>query len=243
MKQNVFIVSTYVLGFILLNIGVAGYIILNPDILDNEALFTQISITANTLFYFATALIITILFRKYILEQLKDFTGRIKQMLAIVTTGLVGIYLISFVLGIILTLLGVTEEAANQQSIIDMLEASTPLQFALMIIFITVLAPIVEEIVFRKGVYGIVGKISQNFLNNRDMDPKKSHLIANIIAIAISSLIFGAIHAVDVYILIYAGLGVALGTDYYMSNKNVFAAICVHILYNSISIILTLLVF
>jgi membrane protease YdiL (CAAX protease family) len=112
-----------------------------------------------------------------------------------------------------------------------------------MIIFITVLAPIVEEIVFRKGVYGIVGKISQNFLNNRDMDPKKSHLIANIIAIAISSLIFGAIHAVDVYILIYAGLGVALGTVYYMSNKNVFAAICVHILYNSISIILTLLVF
>ena len=79
MKQNVFIVSTYVLGFILLNIGVAGYIILNPDILDNEALFTQISITANTLFYFATALIITILFRKYILEQLKDFTGRIKS--------------------------------------------------------------------------------------------------------------------------------------------------------------------
>lgn len=244
MKQNISIVATYGIGFVLLNMGVLLYAVIRPEIIVDEELFTQVSIFANIAFYFVTATVLIILFRKYFFEQVRDFLNRLPRIGLIIILGLVGIYTISTMLAVILSLIGVVDEAANQQSILDMIDASGPLQLIMIISFITILAPVVEELVFRKGVYGIIGLLTMNSImkHNLEQDQKKPLLISNIVAIAISSLAFGAIHAFDWYLLLYGGLGAVLGTVYYLSNKNIFASIGVHILYNSISIIITLFV-
>lgn len=243
MKQNIGIVSTYFVGFILLNAVILVYAIINPGLFDNEDLLATVSIVSNIIFYFTTAIVIVILFRKYMFSQLKDFFKRFPKMVIVMFGGIIAIYGVGIIAGIILTWLNVTDEAANQQSINEMLNASSPIEFILMIIFITILAPIVEELVFRKGVYGIIGGLTMNSLSKRDqLSVKNPHMIASIFAIIVSSLAFGAIHATDAYLLVYGGLGVVLGLTYYFSNKNIIAAIGVHILYNSISLLLTIFI-
>ena len=245
MKQNVKIVSTYLIGFIGLNLIMILLIAGIPGLLDDQELFTQYSIYANVSFYFITAAVLIIMFRTYLKEQIKDYISRIKFMGLVVAGGVVSIYIAAMIAGIVLTLLGVEQEAANQQGILDMIEASSTIQLILIITFITVLAPIVEELVFRKGVYGLVGKFTMNLLAKPDNEEnkKQAHLIANIVAIVVSSFVFGAIHATDAYILLYAGLGMVLGTVYFISNKNIIAPMVVHVLYNTVSIVLTLFVF
>ena len=245
MKQNVKIVSTYLIGFIGLNLIMILLIASIPGLLDDQELFTQYSIYANVSFYFITAAVLIIMFRTYLKEQIKDYISRIKFMGLVVAGGVVSIYIAAMIAGIVLTLLGVEQEAANQQGILDMIEASSTIQLILIITFITVLAPIVEELVFRKGVYGLVGKFTMNLLSKPDNEEnkKQAHLIANIVAIVVSSFVFGAIHATDAYILLYAGLGMVLGTVYFISNKNIIAPMVVHVLYNTVSIVLTLFVF
>ena len=245
MKQNVKIVSTYLIGFIGLNLIMILLIAGIPGLLDDQELFTQYSIYANVSFYFITAAVLIIMFRTYLKEQIKDYISRIKFMGLVVAGGVVSIYIAAMIAGIVLTLLGVEQEAANQQGILDMIEASSTIQLILIITFITVLAPIVEELVFRKGVYGLVGKFTMNLLSKPDNEEnkKQAHLIANIVAIVVSSFVFGAIHATDAYILLYAGLGMVLGTVYFISNKNIIAPMVVHVLYNTVSIVLTLFVF
>lgn len=243
MKQNIIILSIYGAGFLLLNAVIVLLVVLNPDLITNEEAFTQLGITSNSLFYFTIFLTLILVFRKYLGEQLKDFFVRWKKTVPVVVIGILLIYLFIMVIGILFTLLGVDSTAQNQDQINAMLESASPFQLFMLLAFITVLAPVVEEIVFRKGVYGIVGTISMKLIKHKDafIDTKKAHTIASVIAIIISSLLFGAIHSLDVFILLYATLGSALAIVYFMSNKNIYTSILVHMIYNTISIVITLL--
>lgn len=242
MKLNISIVATYLAGFVLLNIALAAIIFATPGAIDDPDLILQYSIYGNILFYLVVTFLIVFLFRKYMFEQFKDFFNRMPKTILLGFIGVGVIYFIVIIMGIILTLLGVSDQADNQASLIEMLEAASPFQFAMLITFITVLAPVTEELVFRKGIYGIVGIVTTNYLNKFDgkFTKKKIHLIANIIAILISGIIFGAIHATDIYLLVYGGLGVALGLVYFLSDKNIIVPIITHIVYNTISVVLTL---
>lgn len=244
MKQNVLIVSIYTLGFILLNMIVIAIVTLNPSLISNEEQFLEISINANIAFYFVTSIILGIVFRKYIVAQFKSFKNNFIKYTVTIFLGIVGIYGAAIVIGLFFQMIGVSDNADNQQSILEMIEASTPIQLVLIVAFITVLAPVVEELVFRKGIYGIIGKLSTDFMAKFDIavDVKKRHLMANIIAIIFSSFAFGLIHATDVYILLYGGLGIVLGIVYFMTNKNVMSSIAVHMIYNTISLLVTILV-
>lgn len=244
LRRNVLIVLTYIAGFIVSNIGLGIYIAFTPLMSDSEEYFNQVATNFTASFYFVMALLLLILFRKYITEQIKDFIKRYKHILLSVISGIALIYALVFIISIIISLLGITSEADNQQSILDMIASSNTYQLILIILFVTVLAPIVEELVFRKGIYGIVGILTTRFLINDSptQNKKKVLIIANVVAIVISSLAFGAVHATDVYLFLYGGLGLALGTVYYLSGKNVFSSILVHMVYNTISIVVTLAV-
>lgn len=94
-------------------------------------------------------------------------------------------------------------------------------------------APLVEECVFRGGVYGYLRK-KTNF----------------IVAIIVSSILFGSIHFVDtlligdfsdiIYLFVYAGLGVVLAFSYEKSNS-ILVPFGIHFLNNAISMIAMLL--
>ena len=89
------------------------------------------------------------------------------------------------------------------------------------------LAPIVEEMVFRYAAFNIVKKFNI---------PKKVYPWVVIIT---TSLFFGLIHVFGdepLQILFYAALGVVLGFFYYKSN-NIIVPIVIHLIWNTIGII------
>lgn len=128
---------------------------------------------------------------------------------------------------ILQSLFGIPSEiSANQLSINRMLSS----EFAiLMIITAVILAPIVEEFVFRKAIFGLIKNTKT--------------------ALIISSLIFGAIHITtellegDILLALTSGLsyiggGFILGLIYIQNKKNIHINILVHMVYNLIGILL-----
>lgn len=119
--------------------------------------------------------------------------------------------------------------SANQLSINRALASP---YFILMAFMAVIMAPIVEELVFRKSLFGLI----------------KSQKIALIV----SALIFGSIHitteifAGDLLLaltngLTYIGGGLVLGLIYIQNNKNIWINILVHMVYNLIGILMVLL--
>jgi len=156
----------------------------------------------------------------------------------------------NIVLNLILIITGLskydTGNSANQEAINLILTAS-PITCIITLLMTIFAAPIIEELVFRKG-----------FFNMSKNKGKK--------VVIISGLIFGAIHIVDavasgiigvientteiqtvivefLYIISYASSGIVLGYCYHRAKYNVSSNILAHMAYNAIGIILTLLTF
>jgi len=242
MKRNLGIVGIYVLGYLLISVAIVVYIVINGlDVNDLEAL-NQVATNFTAVFYIVTTIIFIVVFRKYFKEQGQRFFASFKKNFLYIIGGIFLIYGVMMAVSTILVLLGVETEADNQQAIIDMITYSSSFQLILIALFVVIGAPIVEELVFRKGLYGIIGILTTKLLLKGDesSNTRKTLLIANIAGIAISSLAFGMMHALDIYLLVYASLGVVLGTMYYLSNKNIYVSIFVHMIYNSISLAVTI---
>jgi len=115
-----------------------------------------------------------------------------------------------------------TGDSVNQMNI---RQAITSNGAFFMVISAVILGPIVEELVFRKAMFGLF------------KSPK--------VALAVSSFTFGAIHLLGessiqtaiVNGLVYFVMGAVFGYIYLRNNKNLFAPLAVHILSNLISII------
>ncbi|MCF7930338.1 MAG: CPBP family intramembrane metalloprotease [Acholeplasmataceae bacterium] len=119
-------------------------------------------------------------------------------------------------------------EAVNQITIMRSLNSSGAI---FMILSAVVMGPIVEELIFRKSIFGL-------FKNDK-------------FALVVSSIIFGSIHLIGeasilealVNGLSYFTMGFVFGFIYLQNNKNIIAPISVHILSNLISIVALLYFF
>lgn len=112
-------------------------------------------------------------------------------------------------------LFGVTPGSENTREIISMIEVAPQV-----ILVSSVIAPILEEIVFRKIIFGTLHK-EVNFW----------------IAALISSLIFSVAHFELNHILLYASLGLTFAFLYVKTNQ-ILVPIMTHILMNSIVVFL-----
>jgi len=118
-------------------------------------------------------------------------------------------------------------EAVNQEVIISALKSEGMI---LMLVSAIILGPIVEELIFRKAIFGLI----------------KSDKMA----IFISAFIFGLIHLVGepsipaalVNGISYFVMGFVFGYIYIKNNRNIMVPIAVHILSNLISIIVILFI-
>ncbi|MGM0124301.1 hypothetical protein IGI37_001675 [Enterococcus sp. AZ194] len=121
--------------------------------------------------------------------------------------------LIVYVLSILMMAQG-NESTQNDEAILEMTKLISPL---LSFIMISIAAPIMEEIVFRGGIIGLIFKDYP------------------IVGIICSTLIFGAIHQSDNFIsfLIYAAIGFVLSYSYY-KTKRLEVSISIHFLNNLI---------
>ncbi|KAF1296485.1 CAAX protease [Enterococcus sp. JM4C] len=121
--------------------------------------------------------------------------------------------LVVYLLSIVMMFQG-SESTKNDQAIIEMTKLISPVLSFIMISFA---APIMEEIVFRGGIIGLLFK---NY---------------PIVGVIISSLLFGSVHQSDNFIsfLIYTTIGFVLSYSYY-KTKCLEVSISIHFLNNLI---------
>lgn len=113
--------------------------------------------------------------------------------------------------------LGINQVSENTQGILDIIRM---VPFFMLIPMIV--APILEEIIFRKIIFGV--------LNNR---------IGFFFSALISSLVFALVHGEPLHLLKYAAMGFAL-SYVYVKTKRLIAPIIVHMALNSFVVILQL---
>ncbi len=232
---NFKIIGIYIAAMIGISVFQIIFIIIFPDILDIDALFIFFSSLSNLILYLSLFVLFVYFFRNYLKIQFLNFMANKKRYFTIIGAGFLIMLLASVGSSLILEWLGITETSANQESL-DMLMQGTLFDQISLVIFTVFLVPLVEELVFRKAVLDLV-HIKVKETNNPKIDNIKK-VISGIIALTVSSLIFGFIHIMSfdpeqlLQIIYYAGLGAVLGTAYLVSNKNIFVSITMHFLLN-----------
>lgn len=141
------------------------------------------------------------------------------QPLVFVLIGVVACYFANYIGSFISSLFSYGDNSANQEAIEEIYLSKYGL---LLILDVCIIGPVVEELVFR-------GCIQRGLVKLR---------IHPIIAIIITSIIFGFIHVFDAgdytQVFPYIFMGLALGSIFYKSDSIVESTI-VHILLNTIS--------
>lgn len=186
--------------------------------------------TINILLNFFSTLIsmlfAVILFKDFLIENIKKFKENMFNNIVWSATAGIGImYLISYIANIIITLvLGNSDTASNQLLFESLMEKN----LIFMAIQAVLFAPIVEELIFR----GLI------FRSIRGYNKYLAHFI--------SAFLFGFIHIYQgllagdftqlLYLLSYGGMGFAFSLAY-EKKKTICVPMIVHLLNNLISII------
>lgn len=169
-------------------------------------------------------IILGIMYFKTLKQDFKNIKGNLYSM---IDTGIkcwfVGLA-IMMISNIIINILFPIAQANNEQGVQEYIKASGMLS----IIAVGVLAPIIEELTFRKAF--------------KDVFKNKWAFIL------CSGLIFGALHVVlsltswwDLfYIIPYSSLGVAFGYAYYKTD-NIYTSIMMHMFHNTVFTILSVI--
>ena len=133
----------------------------------------------------------------------------------------------NIVVSIIYSLFGDQGESANESIINEILLSDAALP---MIISVCILAPVAEEILFRKIMFGLCEKT----FNFKPM-----------ITVIISTLVFSFIHVTDPesfkYIFQYIPLAFAICLCYHKSGNNIYASIFLHAINNTLAVVATYL--
>ncbi|MFI3329824.1 MAG: CPBP family glutamic-type intramembrane protease [bacterium] len=227
----------YFVGYMMLGVGIVSFLAIfyamlkGIDISDSAAFeagilnFTYVA----QIFLDVTFLVIFIIIGKSVLT-LEQFKDKSIPKTILLTLGLSVAFLAgNMLIGNLLALIPGAGESANQEAIAEMVK-SAPLTI---IISAVIFAPIVEELVFRAGVY----KLFEGKFNTK-------------IAILGSGAIFGLLHVVMglmtgdlfelVYFINYFAMGCAFGL-LYAKTKNIYICMGVHFINNLVGVLLLFL--
>jgi len=157
----------------------------------------------------------------------EDFKSNRRERISNIFTGFFLVYAALIVANLILTAIGTTETSQNEMLIQSMFSDS-PLNLFLLFLLLCVFTPIVEEVIFRKVIYGFIERRS-NYK----------------VAIILTGLIFGVMHVLSfgdfIQSIPYVLMGFVFGYIYWKSNKNIYVVIGVHFLNNFLSWLLYVL--
>ena len=220
----------------------------DPIIIDNKI----IPSAANTIQTWTQILTYVVLIGVLVLLSIKDLkydTSRLKPNIKkIILTAVIGVavmYATSLLLNVLYTVLKLQGDSQNQMEIESMLKNATMIEKALYAIIIVIVAPLVEEIIFRKSLFGVFKKLK----------------IKKIYIVLITGAIFGLMHitsAIVGYIvegqysligpeflfgITYIAMGIIFGYVYYKSDENIYSSLILHIINNLISVILVFIAF
>lgn len=169
-----------------------------------------------------------IFFKKVFISDFKDFLKNWKKNVIIIIIASALIFACGYLFEFIYEFFGVETESGNQQLIEDVLFSDGKW---IMIIQVAIIAPIFEEIVFRKFPFGFLNEI-------------KLHRIISFLVVA---FVFALIHCssenfftVDAYVYLfnYFALSAILTGSYALCKDNIYASIIVHMANNILSLLL-----
>ncbi|MCF7925642.1 MAG: CPBP family intramembrane metalloprotease [Candidatus Izimaplasma sp.] len=214
------IIGIYV-GMLVLLIGFQAYFIFiqNWDINDTTYLIRLNSVS--NLFYYGGMLLLFVgLFFSYWKNEWVKFIENKTQVFLFIVIGFGAMIGASTIAGLIMYGLDVTEESINQAQLQMLLTEGTRFDQIALVIFAVILAPPVEELVFRKASFELLERFN---LHNP------------IVLIIFTGVIFGFIHVASddfLQIISYALLGVVLGGLYFYSDRKIIIPIIVHMGFN-----------
>ena len=200
-----------------------------PIVLFNIDIKTCDDVTLNIVRLFPNLILAIILFfmyRKTLINDFKDFKNRFSEISDIA----IKYWLLGFVLMIVsnslIANLTPVKIAANEESIRGIISATPIISF----ILICLLAPFVEELIFRKSF--------------------KDVFKSKILFVILSGLVFGALHVIGsitsfydfLYIFPYSILGIFFAIIYSETN-NIYSTMFVHFLHNLLLLILNIVGF
>ncbi len=171
--------------------------------------------------------LIAIFFRKVIVDDFKSLKDNWLTTLIIIVLGCGLIFGMNYLFNFIYTKMNITESSENQEAIIFALTGKGKW---MMILDVAILAPIFEEFVFRKFLFGYLNKTK----------------IPKIASILIVGLVFSLIHCLTedftnpvtyLYLANYFSLTIVLIFGYLTSNSNVYASIAIHMFNNILSVV------
>lgn len=223
---DIFLPIIYIASLIVSVIATAAYVLISNIDVNNlsDAEFITVNTISNGGFYLFATVVMILLFLSVWKDQVQDFWARKKDLLVYVVIGVIGMFVALTLIGNIMIWLGYTETPENQQIIDNQLNGSA-FDIATLVIFTVLLAPIVEELVFRYAGFGILKRIFKRPIPW--------------LQIVLSALIFGSIHlTIGEYmpLMYYSGLGLVLGFMYYKS-ENIIPPILVHLLFNGFVVV------
>jgi len=209
-KKDIFtIIAYFAITFVVAFVAAFVYIVQNPDIDVEELVLPAWA-------EFTPMIIMLLVFGALYFKQIMaDFKRLSRKNIKFLATILVALLAVGLGLEYLFNFLNIP--IGNQESVTEIFRQS-----AIIGTIITVLyAPIVEEIVFRKALSGVI-KNTTAF-------------------IAASALIFGLMHLSGVATIIYILIGLLLAIAYIKTEKNLAATITLHAAYNIVGVILLLL--
>ena len=183
---------SFIMGFITIIFNLSNDSLIYAEIISEAIIF----------------IIFIILYHKRLKQDFKKLTK--KDLLYIITISIILIGL-NFVLSNIFEKLNVN--MTNQNSLNNMFINNK----LLMTFYITLLAPVIEEIVFRYSI---------------DTACKN-----NLLFLILSTVIFAIMHGIGIVTILYLLIGFGLSYSYLKSNRNIIVPIFIHMLNNIFSII------
>lgn len=184
--------------------------------LEDEAFAITFNTGLNFLIYAVITVLFILVFKHLFQFDFKMVKQNISETMKYSLIGF-GVMMVFVVLiGVIYQYLDITETSVNQAALDFMFEQGRIIDWVFLAIFTILLAPIVEEFVFRKAVMAFFKKVPA-------------------VAIIISGIAFGYIHvASDDYrqIIYYMLIGMVLAGFYVLSKYNIFVPIIMHMIFN-----------
>ena len=220
--------------FILLLIGMAIFPLIPLKIFNiNIENFNQnMKILYNFICDISYMAIIFLIYRKIIIDDfykyINNFKNNFEKSFKYYLIGLSIMIISNILIGLFFN-----EASANNEEAVRNLLNLYPIY---MIFSVSIYAPFVEEMIFRKSIYDSIFILKDN-------------KITKYLYVFISGLVFSSLHIIGVssklidyvYIIPYLALGSAFALLYY-DSKNVFSSIVMHSMHNTVAVILYLVV-
>ncbi|MCP8617829.1 CPBP family intramembrane glutamic endopeptidase [Salirhabdus salicampi] len=165
------------------------------------------------LFSFSTAFIILLLLLKPDMRQVNERNASVGYVLKWSLLGIVMAFFTQYFVALF-EIYVLNIDAASENTI-GMMEIAR--QSPIFLIVLALLAPILEELVFRKVIFGSIYKRTNSFL----------------IAAVISALIFGVLHGEFEHLLRYASMGIVFAY-LYVKTKRIIVPIVAHMSMNGL---------